>query len=439
DSGQWKPAKTAVNPQTREMVAFDGKDWQKVTTHGHGVLGYIDDAVRALASGMTFGYADELAAKMGELTGVGGKKGDYEGNLAQQRARDKEIPAAISVPGEIAGSVASTMAAAPATAAAGAVTGLSKLPTVAKAISSGAGVGALFGSGQSEGGLEDRLKGAAEGGAIGAATGGVLSLAGKIFGAAGDKIMTSVIRPTSRDIADGFSLDTIKRFDLGGSLNTTYEKTQSKLGELSTQLREKLASSRETINLEDIVDQTRKELNSSGKLKGFGANQKIASALDSLGEEVNLVGNNLSIPDAQIVKQASGSFGAWQFGRPDPESKASEIVYNVFYNKLKTAIEKASPEGVKEINQDISKLIPVSNALIRRMPVASRNNMVSLTDMVSLAASLADPRAMGLSALSFIQKSGAAGNSLSKLGAKIPSATVPATVGNTLGASAFQQ
>lgn len=177
---QWKPAKTAVNPQTKEMLAFDGKDWQPVTTHGHGVLGYIDDAVRAVASGMTFGYADEFAAKMGELTGVGGKKGDYAGNLATQQARDAEIPAAISIPGEIAGGVASTVAVAPFTGAAGAVTGLSKLPAAVKAVAGGAAAGGLYGSGTADSGLGNRLEGAAVGAAGGAVTGGVLAGLGRV-------------------------------------------------------------------------------------------------------------------------------------------------------------------------------------------------------------------------------------------------------------------
>jgi hypothetical protein len=112
--GAWKPARTAVNPQTKEMMAFDGKGWAAVPAQSKGVLGYIDDAVRSIASGVTFGYADEIAAKADELTGRGK---DYETNLAAERARDKQIPLAIKLPGEIGGAVASTIAAAPVTAA----------------------------------------------------------------------------------------------------------------------------------------------------------------------------------------------------------------------------------------------------------------------------------------------------------------------------------
>lgn len=202
DGDQWKPAKTAVNPQTREMMAFDGKDWKPVTTHGHGVLGYVDDAVRALASGMTFGYADEFAAKMGELTGVGGKKGDYEGNLAQQRARDTEIPAAISIPGGIAGGVASAVATSPVTAAAGAVTGLSKLPGAVKAIAGGAAAGGLYASGEADSGLENRLAAVPMGAAVGAVGGAIISGLGRVAQhvfSPGNRATAEIERAVSRD------------------------------------------------------------------------------------------------------------------------------------------------------------------------------------------------------------------------------------------------
>jgi hypothetical protein len=170
--GTWEKAQTAVNPQTKEMLAFDGKDWQPVKSNSKGVLGYVDDAVRSLASGITFGYADELAAKMDELTGRGGT---YEQNIANERARDEQIPSAISVPGNIAGSVASTVLAAPIAAGARAVPAVNAaaqaLPTWAKFGALGAAEGGLAGSGNAVEG--ERLGGAAVGGAIGAPIGAV--------------------------------------------------------------------------------------------------------------------------------------------------------------------------------------------------------------------------------------------------------------------------
>jgi hypothetical protein len=50
DAGAWQPARTAVNPDTKALLAHDGKDWVPVPAKSKGVLGYIDDAVRSLAN-----------------------------------------------------------------------------------------------------------------------------------------------------------------------------------------------------------------------------------------------------------------------------------------------------------------------------------------------------------------------------------------------------
>lgn len=459
---QWKPAQQAINPKTREMMAFDGKDWVHVDNAAaksvakemasgnakddvpsDGISKKIDQAVRSIAQGVTLGYADRIAAKLESLTGIGGKSGDYEGNLKAERAKTAAVPGEISIPGEIAGAVAGTVAGGPIVRGAGAIAGAavpavanaaSRIPGIIRAGLGAAGVGAVAGSSQGDTGAE-RLQNAKTGAVAGAVTGGTLAAGGKLFGAVGDKIMTSVIRPTARDIADGFSLDTIKKFDLGGSLNATYTKTQALLGDLSSQLKSKIGTSKATINLPKIVEQTKDELSTAaGKLRSFGANQKITAALNSLEKEAATVGNDLSIPDAQIVKQASGAFGAWQYGRPDPDSKASEVVFNVFYNKLKTAIENASPSGVKEINQKISKLIPINNALIRRMPVADRNYALSLTDIITLTSSVFNPHVLALTGLNLAQKSGAVANALSKFGPRVTKTAIPMGALSGLGA-----
>src|SRR3546814_5073520 len=68
-----------------------------------------EDVVRSVASGMTFGLADEAAAGLSSLTGIGeqpGGQGDYESNLAAERARDEQIPKGTRIAGEVAGGLA---------------------------------------------------------------------------------------------------------------------------------------------------------------------------------------------------------------------------------------------------------------------------------------------------------------------------------------------
>jgi hypothetical protein len=172
DDGAWKPAQVAVNPQTKERLAFDGKQWSPLKSEqpaSKGVLGYVDDAVRSVASGATFGYADEFAAKADELTGRGGS---YAENLAKERARDEQIHPGIAIPGQVLGAVGTTLIGGPALAATKAGQwAAANLPRALNFAGIGAAEGALSGAGNATEG--NRTQGAITGGAIGAPVGAI--------------------------------------------------------------------------------------------------------------------------------------------------------------------------------------------------------------------------------------------------------------------------
>lgn len=125
---------------------------------GRGVLRRVDDAVRGVADAATFGFADEIAAKLGSLTGVGGEAGQYGQNLAQQRQRDATGGIERFV-GQLAGAIAMPGAAS---------------RTVLGAAGKGALAGGLYGFGSGQGGVENRAGSAGAGALIGGAAGGLL-------------------------------------------------------------------------------------------------------------------------------------------------------------------------------------------------------------------------------------------------------------------------
>lgn len=181
DDGQWAPAKTAVDPQSKETLVFDGKSWIAPVPKARSLGQLADDAARSVASGVTLGFADEIAAAADTTLGTGAGKLTYEENLAAQQARDKEIPPQIKMAGEVAGAAATAPLRAPALAA----TGLSKLPPIVRNIGGGAAGGAGFGAGEAEPGerVEGAVKGAGMGGAVGAAVPAAASAASKTVSA----------------------------------------------------------------------------------------------------------------------------------------------------------------------------------------------------------------------------------------------------------------
>lgn len=165
-----------------------------------GGLQVLDDYVRAAANGLTFGLADRLAAGAGALTGVGGKSGDYAGNLKIEQGRTDQFASDHPV-GNIAANVAG-----------GALLPLGAIGAAAKGASLGAktlyGMGAGAGIGGVQGALSSKdltdipqtAKDAAFGAGGGTLVGGLIPGAGKVIGTGYNAVANAV-----RGKADGMS------------------------------------------------------------------------------------------------------------------------------------------------------------------------------------------------------------------------------------------
>jgi hypothetical protein len=164
---------------------------------------YIDNIARRVASGMTFGFADEIAARANEAMG----RGDYVSNVAQERARDKAFmdsnPVAATI-AEIGGSLLS-----PITKLTGAAAEFANLPRYARYFVEGASLGALSGAGNETEGNRD--KGAAIGGALGGALGTAipagLEALGKGAQIALQRIMQGPVEAYARKLSNAFMRD----------------------------------------------------------------------------------------------------------------------------------------------------------------------------------------------------------------------------------------
>lgn len=175
-------------------------------------MGAIDNGVRAVANGIPF--MDRFAAGMGAATGIGGRFGDYSGNLEKQRAEDKKLEEGAPVANTAAHLVGGAITPMGALGAAARGTGL-----LAKTLRGG-GVGAAFGGvqGASEAPDLTDIGDVAKRGATGAAIGGTLGMAlpatGKAIGAGynwlADRLIRSngISRPATKHLADALLADT---------------------------------------------------------------------------------------------------------------------------------------------------------------------------------------------------------------------------------------
>jgi hypothetical protein len=294
----------------------------------------------------------------------------------------------------------------------------------------------LIGAGL-EGGSAAAVSSAQKGSTEGAATTGLIAggssvaLQGlfKAVGAMSQKAETALVKPSAADIRDGFKADTIFKYKLGGSLGQTFEKTDARLKDLGQQLRTALQSE-PTAKVDiyraysDAADELAKDA-----AKNFGQNAAIQKALTKMGDEIDIAigkssGGLADVLTANELKQATGKLGAWYHapGGPasvDPDAAAMERVANTFYAKLKDSINAAIPGGrINAINREISELIPIQRAVLRRLPVEARSNVIGLGDMLSVVRG--DGLGLALGAANRLSKSGAAIGAGFKAGQNAP-------------------
>ncbi|WP_247886316.1 hypothetical protein [Brucella intermedia] len=166
----------AALDQLSQLTQGDGSQNKRSTI---GAIGHsVDSFGRGVADVASFGLADEFAAGMGALTGVGGDFGDYDRNLQRQRieqkVRDNYNPYA-STAGRVTGALAGGAALAKngaslAANAANSGAGLNRL--AAMSAIDGALMGGAYGFGSGEGAdgrVSEGTKGLLIGGATGAA------------------------------------------------------------------------------------------------------------------------------------------------------------------------------------------------------------------------------------------------------------------------------
>lgn len=265
---------------------------------------------------------------------------------------------------------------------------------------------------------------------------------------AGEAIEFKLIKPTARDIEGGFDVKNVTKYGVGGSLNQSLAKTEKAITERVeklNQVNQKIKGQRVAVDINRAVTQTIEDLSKS-KMKNFGDLTSIENVLTKLNNEViQTVGRNgmADFVEAQLIKQAAGRKGAWTFGFVDPDGKATEVVYSVFYRNLnKQMREVAEASGNREyvtLNKELSEIIPIQNALIRRSPVAQRQNAISLTDTIQLSAAMFNPKLLALYGLDKLARSGNVAEFLVKAGQSLKAKEPTTAIGERVFGGEIQK
>jgi len=180
----------AAQSSRKYRIVEDEPDMATSPPPARGVLGAVDDTVRMLANGATFGYADEIA---GGLDSIFNDKSAQE-NTNTQRARDADIERRMPITSMVAKMVGAV--ASPVNKLIGAGVGALRAPGYVNYAMQGGVGGALAGAGESTEG--NRITGAGTGAAFGGAFGAAFPAAINGLAAAGRGVANRFSAPTTQ-------------------------------------------------------------------------------------------------------------------------------------------------------------------------------------------------------------------------------------------------
>lgn len=264
---------------------------------------------------------------------------------------------------------------------------------------------------------------AAAGAAVGA------PVVGKGLSWLGQRVENALIKASKADVEAGFKVGNVYKHKLGGSVEQTLQKAEAKLSDLGQQMKTELARPNQggyapMVDVMSVIGDAELEMGKKAA-RTTGQNEAIARAFQAIKSDLTVQSGNALFPGlvdvatANQIKQGIGDLGAWQFGKADPDSAAKEMVANAIYRKLREKIEKSviNPGKLKELNQAMGEIIPIRQAIIRRIPVEQRANVLNLGDLIGIGTG-----AWVLPVANRILKSGQAADVMVRSGEKIAGA-----------------
>jgi hypothetical protein len=128
----------------------------------------------------------------------------------------------------------------------------------------------------------------------------------------GSKIQFASIKPSQADVRDGFKVDNIKKYNVGGNLNESLVKTNDRLNEYRNQLQNVLKESDGKVNLNKVLNEV-DDMLASSETRNFGSNKELMKAYSDMYDELVSISKgkaNIDLLTAQDLKIGAGTQGA---------------------------------------------------------------------------------------------------------------------------------
>lgn len=237
--------------------------------------------------------------------------------------------------------------------------------------------GAALGTGIGAPIAKTAVKGAAEG--LGE---GLVKTSGRIQG--------TKVKINIPEMKKGASNEMYTKYGVFGNAKKVKDQWQNNINGLYGQVKEKISQAADNpenyASIEDIFSAAKQSASKYGKSKTAVADiHKQLDALKSKFDEVYPDGM-INILDAQVEKQVIGKKGDWlaRSGQisGNPDASVGSQAHNALYDALKTNVENKGSEGIRELNKQISEMIPMERAASKQVLVQNRKNLIPMDDYI---------------------------------------------------------
>lgn len=218
----------------------------------------------------------------------------------------------------------------------------------------------------------------------------------------GERINKSALKFTKSDIDAGADVRTGAIFDVQrGNLGDTLDATQRRISGYNNIIKEVIAKNGDPM----VIDGSQVFADTRKKLTGVGTSlsaTEYETIIDDVEKSLKRFlpdwgSRKLSAEEGLKLRRELGKQAAFHH---DPlkrgESTLKEQVYNSLYVGMMNELEANLPPQFQGANKALAKLIPYQNAILRRMPIEDRQNILGLTDNMTAIAGLFDPKALAL-------------------------------------------
>jgi hypothetical protein len=200
------------------------------------------------------------------------------------------------------------------------------------------------------------------------------------------RIQGTKVKINSPEFRKGAQNEMYTKHEVFGNAGQVRDQWQEKIKDTYNQVRERIQnvpdSPENYASVDDIFKAAEKAAETYGKSPTGTA--AIKKSLASLRKEFDAAypDGKINLLDAQAEKQVIGKKGDWLARSGEisgnPEAAISSQAHNTLYDALKVNVENKGAPGIRELNKQLSEMIPMERAASKQMLVENRKNLIPL-------------------------------------------------------------